>query len=29
MILAYINQVTSENKYHKGYIKVVLILCLW
>lgn len=27
MIFAYVKQVISKNKYHKGYIKVVLILC--
>ena len=29
MDFAYFKQVISKNKYHKGYIRVVLILCFW
>jgi len=26
---AYVKQIVFKNKYHKGYVRAVLILCFW
>jgi len=29
MIFDHVKQLISKNKHHKGYIRVILIPCLW
>jgi len=29
MTFAYVKQIVFKNKYHKGYVRAVLILCFW